>query len=387
MSLIYKKIAVGLPVLIAITVFPYLLVARTQSPIPLLPAEQSTLHWISALDSDSQTGGSSQVSAELSDNSITIDFTVDPDQEFPFAHFSLAFADIGQTEKLADLSAFSTLRLKVRCTPDNVLRLAFISFDENVTRAKDIRSYRNSRHFFSCSQEWSPITIDFDQLEVPDWWLNEHALSLSDQDHKLEKVLRITLGNSLQSPRNIASRVEITGLQLSKPQIAGLKPMYFLLASMIWVGYFIWFSRKTTSKRAESSTEQPAPEEELPVAKDFETTNSQNTHRLLDYIASHYKEAELSLETLVKELGLNRNKVNQILKENTSLTFSSYLNQLRQKEAARLLSNSPDANVTEIAYAVGYNNASYFIKLFKQEYGCTPKKFKDRLYFEQQNPQ
>jgi len=32
--------------------------------------------------------------------------------------------------------------------------------------------------------------------------------------------------------------------------------------------------------------------------------------------------------------------------------------------------------VAEIAYAVGYRNVSYFNKLFKEEYGCTPKTFR-----------
>jgi AraC-like DNA-binding protein len=32
--------------------------------------------------------------------------------------------------------------------------------------------------------------------------------------------------------------------------------------------------------------------------------------------------------------------------------------------------------VAEIAYSVGYANVSYFNRLFKEEYGCTPKAFR-----------
>ena len=38
--------------------------------------------------------------------------------------------------------------------------------------------------------------------------------------------------------------------------------------------------------------------------------------------------------------------------------------------------SAEEANVAEIAYSVGYKNVSYFNKLFKEEYGCTPKTFK-----------
>jgi AraC-like DNA-binding protein len=57
------------------------------------------------------------------------------------------------------------------------------------------------------------------------------------------------------------------------------------------------------------------------------------------------------------------------------MTFNAYLNKLRLTEAARLLSGQSEINVMEIAYLVGYNNVSYFGKLFKNEYGCTPGKF------------
>jgi AraC-like DNA-binding protein len=49
---------------------------------------------------------------------------------------------------------------------------------------------------------------------------------------------------------------------------------------------------------------------------------------------------------------------------------------LRLTEAARLLSENSGAAILEIAYSVGYSNVSYFNKLFKEEYGCTPKVFR-----------
>ena len=80
---------------------------------------------------------------------------------------------------------------------------------------------------------------------------------------------------------------------------------------------------------------------------------------------------------MVQEIGINRNKINEILKNELGYTFSTYLNKLRLTEAARLLSTQKSANISEIAYSVGYKNVPYFNKLFKLEYGCSPKKFKD----------
>jgi AraC-like DNA-binding protein len=58
------------------------------------------------------------------------------------------------------------------------------------------------------------------------------------------------------------------------------------------------------------------------------------------------------------------------------MTFTTYLKKLRLTESARLLTENPAATVAEVAYSVGYGNVSYFNKLFKEEYGCTPKVFK-----------
>ncbi|WP_244904846.1 helix-turn-helix domain-containing protein [Cellvibrio mixtus] len=97
---------------------------------------------------------------------------------------------------------------------------------------------------------------------------------------------------------------------------------------------------------------------------------------ILQYMASEYANPELDLDTMVAAINVTRAKINDILKSELGYTFISYLNKLRLTEAARLLAEKPEANVGEIAGSVGYKNTSYFNKLFKEEYGCTPKTYK-----------
>ena len=80
---------------------------------------------------------------------------------------------------------------------------------------------------------------------------------------------------------------------------------------------------------------------------------------------------------------VNRNKINEVLKFELGLTFTSYLNKLRLTEAAKLLKENTGLAVAEIAYSVGYSNVSYFNRLFKEEYGCTPKTFRSAPTLEQ----
>jgi AraC-like DNA-binding protein len=97
---------------------------------------------------------------------------------------------------------------------------------------------------------------------------------------------------------------------------------------------------------------------------------------ILRFISTNYADTELDLERVVAGTGANRNKVNDVLKMELGMTFTSYLNKLRLTEAARLLAEKSGAGIAEIAYSVGYANIPYFNKLFKDEYGCTPKAFR-----------
>lgn len=59
-------------------------------------------------------------------------------------------------------------------------------------------------------------------------------------------------------------------------------------------------------------------------------------------------------------------------KDITGLSTKDYLNNLKMVKAKELLKYG---NVTEVAYDLGYQNISYFIKLFKNKYGVTPKQY------------
>jgi AraC-like DNA-binding protein len=98
---------------------------------------------------------------------------------------------------------------------------------------------------------------------------------------------------------------------------------------------------------------------------------------ILRFIATNYANAGLDLDGVAAGTGASRDKIIDVLKAELGMTFSSYLKKLRLTEAARLLTEKASATVTEIGYSVGYPNAPYFNKLFKEEYGCTPKVFRN----------
>jgi len=96
--------------------------------------------------------------------------------------------------------------------------------------------------------------------------------------------------------------------------------------------------------------------------------------RLLDVFETHVAESDFSTEDFAREVGMSRSNLHRKLQALTNQPTHEFLRTLRLKRAAQLLQKST-GTVTEIAYAVGFNNLSHFTKIFSQHFGKTPSQF------------
>lgn len=94
---------------------------------------------------------------------------------------------------------------------------------------------------------------------------------------------------------------------------------------------------------------------------------------VLRYIEEQYKEGELS--ELAEELHYDLYWLSRIIKKLTGKNYTELLQIKRLNQATFLLSSSR-APVSDIADAVGYSNTSYFYRIFKERYGCSPRQFR-----------
>lgn len=84
---------------------------------------------------------------------------------------------------------------------------------------------------------------------------------------------------------------------------------------------------------------------------------------------------ELTRTSLAEIVYLNPDYLARLFKKETGISLGNYIIQARIKVAKHLLETTP-LSVNAIAAKIGYANYSYFIKLFKQEIGCTPIEFR-----------
>ncbi len=94
---------------------------------------------------------------------------------------------------------------------------------------------------------------------------------------------------------------------------------------------------------------------------------------MLWYINAHY--ASVTVDELSREFSFCRSYISHMFRQKNGQTLKSYCNSLKIRDAKALLRET-DMSVTEIAYAAGFCDCSYFINTFRKITGTTPLKWR-----------
>ena len=375
----YKKALQALLVLLlADALFAVFFIYQSYLMVTVLPSPTGGPQWQYVGHADDGQGGTSTVRIDpAKDGALRFDLKVTNVATYPFSSASLVLDNGKGQPALVDWSKYSTITFLAKCTPSNSMVFAVSTFDEKVSTKGEFLTYRSPGTYFSCNRHGVPVSVDVTRLTIPDWWFYSMKLDLTHQGYSLDKVGRLVFGSSANSPRNVESHVEISELTLRGRDYRYIVALAVVLLAG-WGAFGIWFFRAHATALIASLDSRL--KKDLPLVAyrqlTLEPYKDKEKASVLRFIATNYTNTELDLECVVNGTGANRNKVNEVLKTELGMTFTSYLNKLRLTEAARLLAEKSSAAVAEIAYSVGYANVSYFNKLFKEEYGCTPKAFR-----------
>ena len=100
--------------------------------------------------------------------------------------------------------------------------------------------------------------------------------------------------------------------------------------------------------------------------------------RARDYLRQNYASA-LSLKETAEHLRISAPYLSRLFHEELGVSFSKYLTELRLNAATNLLLNT-NLQVAEIAHQCGFSSSSYFIKVFSDHFGVTPKEFEAKRF-------
>ena len=94
------------------------------------------------------------------------------------------------------------------------------------------------------------------------------------------------------------------------------------------------------------------------------------------YVMAHYVHT-ITLNEIASEVGMNRSAFCSYFKRCKKMTFSQFVTQYRLNTACELLKHS-QKQVSEICFAVGFNDVPHFNRVFKELQGITPKEYRKR---------
>ncbi|ACL70286.1 PocR ligand-binding domain-containing protein [Halothermothrix orenii] len=97
-------------------------------------------------------------------------------------------------------------------------------------------------------------------------------------------------------------------------------------------------------------------------------------YKAMNYIRDNYAHKSISLNEVADEVGLSAAYFSKLFKEELGLTYTEYLNKVRIEASKELLKQG--CSLASIAQTVGFNDQSYFSKVFKKMEGLSPGKWR-----------
>ena len=95
--------------------------------------------------------------------------------------------------------------------------------------------------------------------------------------------------------------------------------------------------------------------------------------RVMEIMEQHYMDSDFGVQEFCNALGMSRSVVSKHLNAEAGLPAGQFIRNYRLNMARELLSaKTGNRNITEIAYAVGFNDPKYFTRCFTKLYGQSP---------------
>lgn len=97
--------------------------------------------------------------------------------------------------------------------------------------------------------------------------------------------------------------------------------------------------------------------------------------KVIQSIEKNISHPELDVDFLAKNVGVSRTQLYRKINALTDMAVKEFVKDIRLKRAAQLLQQN-SLNISEIVMEVGFNDASYFRKCFKEKYGVSASKYR-----------
>ncbi|MEN9306805.1 MAG: hypothetical protein RL173_737 [Fibrobacterota bacterium] len=337
---------------------------RPETRTDLLPLVSAN-----TLISDRMFGGGSVVGVLPSSQGIRFRYALSDLVDHPWAGINLRFADSAASP--IDLGGWERIEILARSTPARAVRVQILS-DDTIPGSVLRDSTQAIYHALEYTPDGTRVAFPWAAFTIPSWWRAQRGRSESQRLDLLDRFRSIEFHAGDSPDGHDSAVVELLELQLVGPNriLRGLGWSLLLLggAGLAWS----FLRRGPISPAGAQSGSFPGL---VPDPVTLNDSRSLQREQLVVSLREKFNDPELSLDSFALAQGMSPRLVATLIKEGTQLHFKGALNELRLTEAARLLKESK-ANVSEIAYAVGFQNPSHFGRAFREKYGVSPTDFR-----------
>lgn len=252
---------------------------------------------------------------------------------------------------------------------------------ESYREAKDALKYRfvSAEESVLCFRDIYPYYDSANAAAVEDDILHElgNAIRISDglkAEEILDQMLVKIKRSGVQRQQIIIYAVQILAEILKVlTELKQATETGFMKDSNLIAGIF----SQTTLEETREYLRKAVQEACVMIGAEISDKEKNLVHKVKDYLQENFAQEDISLNALAGIYYVNSSYLSRVFKEKTGMTFSSYLFELRMKEAAKLILRT-DLKSYEIAEKVGIADPHYFSSCFKKYTGMSVSEYKKK---------
>lgn len=111
----------------------------------------------------------------------------------------------------------------------------------------------------------------------------------------------------------------------------------------------------------------------------YTTIDEEFLLKAIDCVHRHLDDPDYDQAQFVEDMGTTRSTLFRKMKSLTGLSYISFIRNVRLKAACQIMEEKGHVRISELAYAVGFNDPRYFSTCFKKEFGMQPREYFERF--------
>jgi AraC-like DNA-binding protein len=364
----FKIILSAIPLSLIIGVF-FLLSKETEERVDIYPSSENRGSLYIHHDGlEKVKKGNSKVLSFVEKDSLLFAYHLGDSREWPYVGVGVR---LGPKGECLSLQEEDSLFFDIRAERSYGVEMQWVTRPPVPQENEEVVSVQS----VAVSKNWRKIGVAIKHFTVPQWWRKKYADKIDDIRVHLDRScsFEYVIGKAFIQPGSTDS-LWVKNIYINRHVENTYKIFLgwvFTALSIILGGLLAYrfYQKKVNHEKKKDNLVEKRTK--------LESADDEVWNNLIQWFGENYNNANISMEDSAKETGVGVRRMQQLFKKNLETTPKSWLQELRLKEAAKLLLESED-RVSDIAYNVGFNTPSHFNRAFKSKEGCSPSEYRNK---------